>query len=478
MAGELPAPGDRVKVTRLLDQAVEDEQARAFMVTPEVLVERLNRGVSRRNARWTFVCDRAFGDALALRRFRLGNGLTVLTLVDRAAPTVSYHTWFRVGSRHERPGKTGLAHLFEHLMFNETRDHPLGDFDRLMEHAGAEANAATWTDWTYYYENAPRDALPLLVELEADRMANLVLRAPQITSEKEVVANERKLRVDDDVEGKALELLYATAFRRHPYRWPTIGWMKDIRGFTVRDCHQFYRTHYSPGNATVVVAGDFNERKALELIQKHYGGLSKARVVEPVARPEEPSQRAERVVQLRAPTRAEKLLLGYQAPAFSHFDTPALVVANEVLFGGRSSRLHRLFCLDEEIALSVRGSISPFVDPGLFEMWIFVRQGKRKQDALFLLDEELDRIGSEGPTALELDKAVNQLELSFLHSMETAGGKAEQIGFYEMVVRDGAAVFDRLAAYRAVTADDVRRIAQKYLRPSRRTRVEIVPSAS
>ena len=208
-------------------------QAPPFMGAPEVLIERLNRGVRKRNARWTFVRDHAFGDALTLRRFRLGNGLTVLTLVDRSAPTVSYHTWFRVGSRHERPGKTGLAHLFEHLMFSETRNHPHGDFDRLMERAGAEANAATWTDWTCYYENAPRNALPLLIELEADRMSNLVLRVPQVTSEKEVVANERKLRVDDDVEGRALEMLYDNAFRRHPYRWPTIGWMKDIRGFTV-----------------------------------------------------------------------------------------------------------------------------------------------------------------------------------------------------------------------------------------------------
>jgi zinc protease len=447
------------------------------MVAPKDMVERLNRGVSKRNARFTLVGEQAFGEALSLRRFRLGNGLTVLTLLDRSAPTVSYHTWFRVGSRDETPGKTGLAHLFEHLMFNETRHHRLGEFDRLMERAGAEANAATWTDWTYYYENAPRDALPVLVELEADRMANLVLRAPQVMSEKEVVANERKLRVDDDVEGKALELLYSTAFRRHPYRWPTIGWMKDIRGFTVRDCREFYRTHYAPANATLVIAGDFDERRALGLVQKHYGGLPKKSPPAHVARPAEPTQRAERVTLLRAPTPTEKILLGYHAPAFRDPDTPALVVANEVLFGGRSSRMHRMFCLDEEIALSVRGSISPFVDPGLFEMWIFVREGKRRQDALALLDDQLAELGSNGPTPLELEKAINQLELSFLHGMETAGGKAEQIGFHETVVQDGAAVFDRLASYREVTADDVTRVVRKYLRPSRRTRIEIVPGA-
>ena len=448
------------------------------MVAPEVLIERLNRGVRKRNARWTFVGEGPFGDALCLRRFRLGNGLSVLTLIDRSAPTVSYHSWFRVGSRHERPGKTGLAHLFEHLMFNETRSHPPGEFDRLMEGAGAEANAATWTDWTYYYENAPRSALPLLIELEADRMANLVLRTPQVTSEKEVVANERKLRVDDDVEGTALELLYEKAFRRHSYRWPTIGSLADIRGFTVRDCREFYRTHYAPSNATIVIAGDFKEAKALSLIQKHYGSLSGAGRVEARKPSKEPLQRAERVFQLAAPTATEKLLLGYRAPSFLDPDTPALVVANEILFGGQSSRLYRKFCLDEELALSVRGSISPFVDPGLFEMWIFLHEGKTKANALALLDREIKRLGSEGPSEVELEKAISQLELSFLHSMETAGGKAEQIGFYETVTGDGAAVFERLAAYRGVCARDVKRAVTKYLRPSARTRIEIMRRAS
>jgi zinc protease len=447
------------------------------MGAPEVLVERLNRSVRKRNSRWTFVREEAFGDSLTLRRFRLGNGLTVLTLVDRSAPTVSYHTWFRVGSRDERKGKTGLAHLFEHLMFNETRAHAHGEFDRLMEEAGAEANAATWTDWTYYYENAPRTALPLLIELEADRMSNLVLRGPQVRSEKEVVANERKLRVDDDVEGSAAELLYANAFRSHPYRWPTIGWMEDIRGLTVRDCRDFYRTHYAPSNATIVIAGDFSEKKALELIQRRYGELSSAKTSAKKRARKEPSQRRERVVQLCAPTPTPKLLVGYHAPAFAHPDTPALVVAHEILFGGQSSRLYRSFCLDQELASSVRGSIAPFIDPGLFEIWISLREGKQLNDAVALLDHELARLAEKGPTPQELKKATHQLELSFLHTMETAGGKAEQIGFYETVVDDGAGVFDRLAAYRGVDADEVTRAASKYFRRARRTRVEIVEGA-
>jgi zinc protease len=213
-------------------------------------------------------------------------------------------------------------------------------------------------------------------------------------------------------------------------------------------------------------------------MQSAYGGLAKARLPARKAPVREPVQRAERVVRLPAPTPTPKILIGYHAPSFLSPHTPALVVANEILFGGRSSRLHRLLCVDKEIAVSVRGSISPFVDPGLYEMWIAIRDGARTGAVLALLEREFDRLASRGPTQGELEKAINQLELSFLHTMETAGGKAEQIGFHETVLNDGAAVFDRVRSYKKVRADQVRRMVGRYLRPSRRTRVEIVPRSS
>ena len=200
-----------------------------------------------------------------VRRYGLSNGLTILLLEDKSAPVVSYFTWFKVGSRHEKPGKTGLAHLFEHLMFNETLHLKAGEFDKKLEESGAESNAATWVDWTFYHESVPKDRLPLVVKLESDRMHNLVLRDAQVTSEKEVVANERRYRVEDDVEGTANELLYKHAFEKHAYHWPTIGWMEDIQAFTPEDCEEFYRTYYAPNNATVVVVGDFQEAKLLGL---------------------------------------------------------------------------------------------------------------------------------------------------------------------------------------------------------------------
>ncbi|MEO7092512.1 MAG: pitrilysin family protein, partial [Polyangiales bacterium] len=269
--------------------------------------------------------DVQFGPAMRVKRYRMGNGLKVLLLVDRGAPVVSYHTWFRVGSRDEKPGKTGLAHLFEHLMFNETTHLAAGEFDRTLEENGAESNAATWLDWTMYHENLPAPKLALAVKLESDRMANLVLRDKQVSSEKEVVANERRYRVDDDVEGSINELLYKTAFDTHPYHWPTIGWMKDIEAFTTQDCEAFYKTFYAPNHATVVIVGDVVEDDALKLVQDAYGALPPSQLP-PRVYPEEPVQTKERRLEVKKPTATEKVMFGYKGPNLQSADHAALTV--------------------------------------------------------------------------------------------------------------------------------------------------------
>src|SRR3984957_15773023 len=262
--------------------------------------------------------DYAFGGD-TIHRYRLDNGLTVLLLVDASAPVACYHTWFKVGSRHEKPGKTGLAHLFEHLMFNETENLKAGTFDRKLEENGAETNAATWVDWTYYHESLPADRIKLAVKLEAERMARLVLREPQVASEKEVVANERRYRVDDDIEGAANELLYKAAFVTHPYRWPTIGWMEDIQGFTPEDCAAFYRTYYAPNNATLVVGGDVRERDLLLAIRDEYGAIPGQTIPAEDIVPE-PPQLEPREHEIRKPTATAKLLMAFKGPALGDAD--------------------------------------------------------------------------------------------------------------------------------------------------------------
>lgn len=440
----------------------------------DAITARLNRQTRSRRARFTARADSTFGGDLRVRSYRLGNGLDVHLLADPAAPVVSYQSWYRVGSRHEKKGKTGLAHFFEHLMFKETKNHPAGDFDRLFEAAGGETNAATWTDWTYYYDNVPARELPLAVHLEADRMQNLVLRAPAVASEKEVVMSERRYRVEDDVEGKANELLYSRAFAKHPYHWPTIGWMEDIEGYTVQDCRAFYGTYYAPNNATIIAAGDLDEYETLGLIREHYGSISAARIPKE-RRIVEPPQRRERRLTLRQPTDTEKLEIGWRGPAWGDRDYVVLTVLNEVLTGGRSSRLFRALVSEGELATSMHASPAPFAQPGLFELWADAREGVTGKELLAVIDRELGAIKARGIAATDLDKAHNRLELGFLSAMETASGKAEQLGFVATIVDDVSIVFDRLEAFRSVTAAEVQHLAKRLFKASQRTVIFVLP---
>jgi len=438
------------------------------------LLEELNQG-RMPHARVRHDQSIAFGPAMRVERFVLGNGLKVLVLEDHAAPVICAQTWFGVGSRHERPGKTGLAHLFEHLMFGETENVAHGAFDRMLEEVGAETNAATFLDWTYYHTNLPKEALELTIKLEAERMARLVLRDPQVTSEKEVVANERRQRVDDDVDGAVNELLYKEAFREHSYGWPTIGWMEDIKGFNTDDCVSFYRTYYAPNNAALVIVGDVTLRDALRTVQDHYG------VQEPSVLPveditPEPPQIEERRLSVAKPTMTHKLAIGYKSPALGDFDHAPLVLLNEILFGGRSSRVHRALVQEQEIATEVRGWVGSFRDPALYDIYLVARGERTGDELLAALDALLDEVRARPVTDAELDRAKARVELATLQGLETVAGKAEQIGFYETVLGDPAVLFEKLAAYRRVTLSDLLRVARRYLVRSARTVVHVTPS--
>jgi zinc protease len=412
-----------------------------------------------------------------VHRWQLDNGLTVLVLLDTSAPIASYHTWYKVGSRHEKPGKTGLAHLFEHLMFNETETLKAGTFDRKLEENGAESNAATWVDWTYYYESLPADRVKLAVKLEAERMARLVLREPQVASEKEVVANERRYRVDDDVEGAANELLYKTAFAKHPYGWPTIGWMEDIQGFTPEDCVAFYRTYYAPNNATVVVSGDVRERDLLLAIRDAYSSIP-AQAIPPEDTVPEPVQLDTRDLVVRKPTATEKLLLAFKGPALGDADHATLTVLSEVMFGGRAARLYRTLVVEKELATDVRGWVSTFRDPGLFECWATARASHTTQEIQAVIDSAFAVLRTDVVGEEELVRAKARLELGALQQLETIPGKAEQIGFYETVLGDPAHAFRRVEAYRRVTTGDLRRVARRYLGEVGRTIVRVLPEGT
>ena len=424
----------------------------------------------------TLVSEQPFGEGgLVSRLYQLKNGLRVLLLRDPSAPVFAYQTWFSVGSRHEREGKTGIAHLFEHLMFNETQNLPHGEFDRRFELAGGNTNAATWVDWTYYQDDLPASELALAVSLESERMQNLLLRERQVETERGVVISERQMRVDDDVDGFMSEELFRLAFTTHPYHWPTIGWMQDIRNLSLDDCERFYRTYYAPNNATVVVAGDIDESQTLALIVKHYGsiGAQTIPVTEVIV---EPVQTEQRVVRFRKPVLTDKILMGYKSPAQHDPDHLRMELLGEILIGSASSPIYRDLVIEKEIFSSLGGSVTPFRDPGLWEISASLHRGHGADEGLALFDQHIAHFVAHGPTAEQLDRARARMLTSFYLSLKTAHGKASSLGESQTTLGDYRELWRVPQILRSITVADLHAVAQRYLRPELRTVVIAEPS--
>ena len=425
---------------------------------------------------WQLEAEAPAGRGTTARRYRLANGLGLITVVDHRAPIVALQTWFRVGSRHERPGATGMAHLFEHLMFGQTEQLPPGEFDRLVERTGGESNAATWVDWTYYRLSLPARDLPLGVRLEAERMQHLVLETGPVESERDVVTNERRERVEDDVDGWLDEQLMAHAFTTHPYRWPTIGWMEDIRALSLPDIRAFYRTWYAPNNATIVCIGDFEEPALLDLIESHYGAIPSA-VLPTVTRAIEPEQTRERVLRAPKPIATDRLLVGYKAPGQDEPDWAVLEIVSTLLAGCPSARLYRRLVIEREAASSVDAQLTPFADPSLLRLSVTAARGHTADEILAVIDEELLLMATTPPSAAEVEKAKAIAETDFWTSLVDIDGKAEALGHYEIALGDFRKVNTIAERLAQVTADDVARVVRTYLVPERRTIVIAEPEA-
>lgn len=425
---------------------------------------------------WQLEAEAPAGRGVTARRYRLGNGLGLIAAIDRRAPIVALQTWYRVGSRHERPGATGMAHLFEHLMFGQTESLPPGEFDRLVERTGGESNAATWVDWTYYRLSLPARDLELGIKLESERMQHLVLEHEPVESERDVVTNERRERVEDDVDGWLDEQLMAQAFTQHPYRWPTIGWMEDIRALALPDIRAFYRTWYAPNNATIVCVGDFDDEKLRELIAQYYGHIEPAQL--PAApRVVEPEQMKERIVRAPKPIATDRLLVGYKAPGQDDPDWAALEIVSTLLAGCPSARLYRRLVIEQEAASSVDAQLTPFRDPSLLRLAVTTARGHDADEVIATIDRELQSLLEQPPTAKEVEKAKALAETDFWSSLVDVDGKAEALGHYETALGDFrrlSVIADRLTA---VTADDVARVVRTYLLPTKRTVVIAEPEA-
>jgi zinc protease len=418
--------------------------------------------------------------SLSVSKWRLANGLEIVLVPDPHATAVSYTTWFRVGSRNEdaAAGETGLAHLFEHLMFTQTKNAPPNAFDTQMEAAGGSANAMTYYDFTAYMDDVPPAEVATAVRLEADRMVNLDLRKKQVETERDVVAEERLSSVEDNVDGILDETMHRQAFKKHPYRWPVIGSMKDIKAFTRENAVAFYRKYYAPNNAVIVVAGRFDEGAMLGLIGAAYGGLAPSSALPRDAAAPERAPAAEVRATVTRPVPADRLVIGFRAPPLGGADRAAYEILNEVLAGGPSSRLNRALVVDRQWASSVHGDVAPTRDPGLYSLWIQMTKGHTAAEAERLVMEQVADLAARPLGAAELGRAAARLETAFWEQLESSHGRTETIGMFEIAAGGFQRLLDRGAEYARVTPADVQRVAADYLAGGARSVVVAHPEAT
>lgn len=411
---------------------------------------------------------------LDVRRHTLKNGLQLLILEDHSAPTFCYMTYFKVGSRNERPGITGISHLFEHMMFNGSGKFGPKVFDRLIESGGGYSNGSTWYDHTNYYEEVSSESLETVLDLESDRMRSLLITTENLEQERSIVKEERRLRTDNSTEGKLFELLTANAFIASPYRWPVVGWEADLNNITLEDCASYFRTYYAPNNAIVVIVGDVDTDRTRALMEKHFGDIPSQPAPRNVIDPE-PEQKGEKRVLHRMAAELPAIMVGYKASPYRHDDYAALEIIRSMLTDGESSRLYRTLIYEKQIATEASAFFRPSIHQGLFTIYAQAKEDVEPAALEKAIDEVLARLAAGDVTDRDLQKARNQVRAEAIREMKDNSGKADRIAFYEMMAGDYKEMFSVLDRIDRVGKEDVARAAGRHLVADRKTIVTLVP---
>jgi zinc protease len=344
----------------------------------------------------------------------LDNGLKVLIIEDHKSPLVTFQIWYRVGSRNESLGKTGISHFLEHMMFKGTKEYGPKVFSQMIQRVGGTDNAYTTKDYTAYFQKLSADHIDLSITLEADRMRGLLFQPDEVVSERDVVKEERRMRMEDTPQSTVYEGVIATAFQNHSYRWPTIGWMEDIQGFTRQDLMTYYSTYYAPNNAFIVVAGDVVVSEILKKIGDSFGAIPHGPEVKKVTL-REPPQYGEKRIFVEKEAKLPYLLMVYKTPTITHDDGPALEVLDSVLSSGKSSRLYKSLVYEKQLALSASSSYADFyIDPFVFFFEATAAPGKSIEEVENALNEEIEKIKTTSPSEREIEKAKNQIEADLL----------------------------------------------------------------
>jgi len=414
---------------------------------------------------------------LAIQKHVLANGLQVLMVEDHSAPVVSLQMWYHVGSKDERPGRTGFAHLFEHLMFKGSAHVGPDEHSRIIEAAGGSDNAGTIFDYTVYFETFPSNYLERVIWLEAERLGSLNVDEANFQSEREVVKEERRVRYENAPYGLLAEDMYAAAFSEHPYQHLPIGSMEDLNKATVADVRDFFDTYYRPDNVTMVIVGDFVPAQALAWAKKYFEGIPRPGTPIPRVTVKEPPQQEERRVTKSygsnspLPAVAE----GYKMPAIYSPDYYALNLAANILSQGESSRLYRKLVYEDRVALQAGGFPVFTEQPNLFWAFCIMNQGRTTAEGEEALEGVLDRMKNEPMDPKELEKAKNQVIADLILGRRTVQQKANAIGQAAILGNDPELVNTELEGYLRVTPADIQRVARSYFNPKQRTVLIIEP---
>jgi zinc protease len=404
----------------------------------------------------------------------LSNGLKVILLENHKVPLVTFQVWYRVGSRNEEWGKTGLSHVLEHMMFKGTgKTGPL-EFSRIVQENGGNDNAFTSRDYTAYFENFSSDRIQVSIDLESDRMQNLNLREDDFRTERMVVMEERRLRTDDNPGSVLQEQLEATVFQTQPYHWPIIGWMDDIERLTLEDLKRHYRIYYNPVNAFIVAVGDFRKDDLLPSIEKAFGSYPKGEAPRQ-EKSIDPPQIGERRIFVKKEAQLPSIVMGYKVPNLREPDSYVLEVIATLLSGGKSSRLYQGLVRDKRLVFGVDADHSLLSkDPSLFYLSADLLPGKEVAEIEKALDEEVERLQKTPVDERELEKTKNQIEASFVYSQDSLFSQAMILARYEIALSWRAAD-DYLPSIRKVTPEDIQRAAKRYLVKDNRTVGTLIP---
>src|SRR5687768_9730488 len=408
----------------------------------------------------------------------LANGLQVVFLEDHSTPIVHAEIRYHVGSKNERPGRTGFAHLFEHMMFKGSKNVEPEGHPSWISSVGGQSNAYTNEDSTVFWQTFPAQYLPLVLWLEADRMASLRIEEKVFQTEREVVKEERRMRVENQPYGRLNEIVYDQAFTVHPYKHPTIGSMKDLEAASIEDVREFFRTYYVPNNATLVIVGDFDTKEEIAMTERYLGRVPKSDKPVPRDIPKEPAQTKERRVRVEESWPLPAVVVAHHITFEGDPDAYPLHIASKVLSDGQSSRIYRQLVYEKQVALAAFGGGNIIEHPNLIFAVAIVQPGKTPEEASNALIAELDKLRKEPISAAELQQAKNQFARDYIFSRESNKDKANQLAHAVVIHNDVKTADGEFDIFMNITQADVQRVAQKYFTPENRLVITIMPKGA